>query len=590
MSSSVVNDVQIEVRRLAVAGSDIAIGDGRVKRLSLDVRKMGETVPMFARLADPIELLANPGAGSPVGNLLEAATLTNALLYTQGAVGVEGELIVPESRGPDLPLTASYRTISRVKEAMEERGSRRLRLFEKVCEGGGFVDLRLLDTFIGLLYSPSSDVADLVCGEILPAYGEAVLPQLLSGYNVKGRVGDGRRLELIARVMKEEGEGMYLDALKHGSESLKVSALRCMRYVPESTEIIIEYSRSGVVGAGSIIQSEAFKMLAEINSEAAADRIIEASRNYEELYDVSDSVGSVSNDLMSEVLVRKLVQEGNSCLACYQQKKVDQEIDRRFDVILHILRRSDSPGVREFFERCKGQPECLARIVWLVEDRVDVEDPDDRKRLFSVLRSIVHSSGEHGARGLFDVTCLTDYAAMENLRKLICLAAHAAILEDDRETIDMIAKFASDPSSPIYDGFTSTIYHYTDRQLSKKTDFLVTRRLFEMAMDIVTPHMPLFCNALLVMRKDHTGLPVDREMNEKFLGKCLPHGHITPKIYCNAAYLYVEMDEYDKALECVGLLKKHDYWGYEGMMEQIRTLPIFDDFRKDERVRKIIEG
>ncbi|HMK47967.1 MAG TPA: HEAT repeat domain-containing protein, partial [Methanocella sp.] len=571
MSVSIVNDVQIEVRRLAVAGSDVAVGDNRMKRLSLEIRRMEDRLPVFARLAGSIESLTNPEAGSPAGNLLEAATLTNALLYTQGVFGVEGELVVPESFGPDLPTSASYRTISLVREAVLRYALPSSELLEKVCEEGEFVDLRLLDTFIELLYSSSSDTANLVCKKILPAYGETILPKLLNGYNVNGRVGDGRRLELIAGILKEKGEDMYIDALKDGSEDVKVSALKCVGYVPESTDIIIEYSRSGIVG----VRSAAFEMLAEINSEAASDRIIEALRNSNESY----YAAFCYNDSKSELLVRKIIQEGDSCIACYQQKKVDPEISRRLGVVLNILRRSDSEGVREFFERCKGQPGCLVKITELsMGDKINIEDPDDRKNLLSALRLIVHSSFDHGGKGL---------------PELICIAAHAAILEDDREAVDMIVGFVSDPSSPISRDFTYSIDNYTAKQLRKnrkKADFLVTRRLFEIALDIGTPYMSLFCNALWVMRKDNTRLIVDREMNEKFLEKCLPNGPRYPEIYFNAVCLYVEMDEYDKALECVSLAKKHNCWGYDGMMERIRTAPMFEDFRKDQRVMKIIEN
>ncbi|HMK48111.1 MAG TPA: tetratricopeptide repeat protein [Methanocella sp.] len=577
MSVSIVNNAHAEIRRLAVAGSDIASGDNRVKRLALDIRKMGETVPVFARLADSIDSLVDPGAGGSAGKLLEAAALANALLYAQGVVGVEGELIVLGSSGLDLPIVSSYWTISGVKEAIGACGVRRMRLFEKVCEGGEFVDLRLLDTFLGLLYDPSDDVANLVCRKILPDYGEIILPQLLSGYNVKGKVGDCRRLELIAGILKEEGKDMYLDSLKRGYAGVKVSALKCLRCVPVATDVVIKYSRS----KNRNVRVTAFELLAGDGSEAAADRIIEALRNDEELY----YVRALSNHLISDdlkpqsELVRKLIEEWDSYLSCYQQKKADQKMAEKLDAILSMLHRSDSARVQEFFEQCKQQPDCLARIAELIErgikkHGIDVEDPDDRKNLLSAIRSIIHSPGEYGTRGL---------------SKLTCLAAHAAILENDREAVDMIVRFASDPSSPIYDGFTDSIYHYTDRQLSKKADFLVTRRLFEMAMDIVTPHMSLFCNALLVMRKDSTGLPVDREMNEKFLGKCLPYGHINPEIYSNAACLYVEMGEYDKALECIDLAKKHNYWGYNGMLKDIRMSPIFEDFRKDERAVKMLE-
>ncbi|HMK47722.1 MAG TPA: hypothetical protein VK436_13940 [Methanocella sp.] len=131
MSISIVNDVHIEIRRLAVAGSDVAIWDSRIKRLALDIRKTGETIPVFVQLADSIEPLVNSGAdGDMAGKLLKAATLTNASLYTQGVVGVEGELTIPNNSDLVLPTAASYQTISLVKEMMGERGGRLQDLFE----------------------------------------------------------------------------------------------------------------------------------------------------------------------------------------------------------------------------------------------------------------------------------------------------------------------------------------------------------------------------------------------------------------------------------------------------------------------------
>ena len=159
--------------------------------------------------------------------------------------------------------------------------------------------------------------------------------------------------------------------------------------------------------------------------------------------------------------------------------------------------------------------------------------------------------------------------------------AHAAILENDREAVDMITRFVLSQPSSISVDLYSSINNYMYRQLRKKTGFPMTRQLFEIALEqaciTVTPQstgnsMSFFCNALWVMRKENTGLPVDREMNEKFLEKCLPYGSKNSAIYFNAVCLYVEMDEYDKALECIDLAKRHNYRDYDGMMERIRTI------------------
>ena len=260
---------------------------------------------------------------------------------------------------------------------------------------------------------------------------------------------------------------------------------------------------------------------------------------------------------------------------------MDHKMVERLDVILTILSRSrsDSSSVMKFFERCKGQPDCLVRIVELdSEHNIDVEDPDDRNNLLSALRSGIHSSVDH---------------RMNDLSKLPYLMAYAAILENDREAMDLIVRLASDQSSPILCSFISSIDNYTYQHIME-ADFSVARRLFEMALEVETlsqsagTSRSFFCNALWVMQKDNTGLPVDREMNGRFLEKCLPYGPIYPAIYFNAACLYVEMNEYDKALGCIGLAKKYNYNGYDNMLEQIRTVPMFEDFRKDERVMKII--
>lgn len=110
--------------------------------------------------------------------------------------------------------------------------------------------------------------------------------------------------------------------------------------------------------------------------------------------------------------------------------------------------------------------------------------------------------------------------------------------------------------------------------------------LYKMALDIKTnqtcsENLQLYCNALWVLQNDNTGLPVNRMLNEYFLTKCLPHGAANPAIFFNAACLWVEMNDFDKALENVKLAHKYEYDMYEYMIQQItKTDKMFSDFRK----------
>ena len=110
--------------------------------------------------------------------------------------------------------------------------------------------------------------------------------------------------------------------------------------------------------------------------------------------------------------------------------------------------------------------------------------------------------------------------------------------------------------------------------------------VYEMALDIETlasckVNLQVYCNVLWVLQKDNTGLPVNKILNEKILAKCLPYGPQNPAIFFNAACLYVEMLDYNKALEYIQQAKKYNYNNFNDMIKQItKTEKMFSEFRE----------
>lgn len=96
-----------------------------------------------------------------------------------------------------------------------------------------------------------------------------------------------------------------------------------------------------------------------------------------------------------------------------------------------------------------------------------------------------------------------------------------------------------------------------------------------------------YCNALYVLQKDNTGLPVNYELNHLFLEKCLPFGSKNPAIYFNAACLYAEMNNVDAVFECIDLARKHNYDGYAEMIEEMKNTPMFADAVNDPRFQAV---
>src|SRR5215218_8894742 len=92
MSIAVLVQVYDEMRRLAIAGSAVAAGDFRLKKLVPQLEKSGEKAPVFAKVAQAVQAVVDGSEKNVSAALLELATLVNAILYTQGETGVAGEL------------------------------------------------------------------------------------------------------------------------------------------------------------------------------------------------------------------------------------------------------------------------------------------------------------------------------------------------------------------------------------------------------------------------------------------------------------------------------------------------------------------
>ena len=90
----------------------------------------------------------------------------------------------------------------------------------------------------------------------------------------------------------------------------------------------------------------------------------------------------------------------------------------------------------------------------------------------------------------------------------------------------------------------------------------------------------IYNNALWIAQNDNTGLPINFELNEKFLSVCLPLGPKNPAIFFNATCLNVEMEEYDKAVNYVQFAIKSKYEGLKEMINQINNLSLFTEFKK----------
>ena len=245
MSIPVLIQVYDEMRRLAIAGSAVAAGDFRLKKLVPPLEKSGEKAPVFSKVAQAIQAVVDSNEKTASLALLELATLVNAILYTQGETGIAGDLKPLESKDLGGQATqASARVLKPLLEALTTTGSGRLELIRDAQESGTFKDLRLVRPALNALDDPYPEVADLIAEKVLPLYGKAIVPELRAKLNVKGRAGHLHRLQLMHRLDPQGSRDLIQLALSDGSKEMKVAAVECLGTTDADLVYLLEQTKA----------------------------------------------------------------------------------------------------------------------------------------------------------------------------------------------------------------------------------------------------------------------------------------------------------------------------------------------------------
>lgn len=135
MSTALLQELHQEVKRLYIAGSELAAEDFRLKRLLPQFQQLGERAPIFKRLGEGIVAVIEPDpseGSSSAQSLQELNVLLSSVLFTQGATSPDGDLLEVQVHPLKLPTQFSYRKLSAVQMALKTRGEGVTRLSKKL--------------------------------------------------------------------------------------------------------------------------------------------------------------------------------------------------------------------------------------------------------------------------------------------------------------------------------------------------------------------------------------------------------------------------------------------------------------------------
>lgn len=357
MSIAVLADVYTETRRLAIAGSIVAPGDFRLKKLIPSLQKSGEKAPIFTKVAEAVQRVVDSSEQTSAEAILDLGSLVSSILYTQGVTGAEGELkpIQPLSfAGGRTFVTA--RSIKPLLKAMSSTGSGRLETIRSAHQRDQFKDLRLIQPALAAIDDGYREIGDYVADSILPMYGEAILEELKSSFDLKGKQGHARRLRLIHKLDSQQSKELIQSALENGSKEVKIAAIECLGDSPEDLSYLLEQTRS----RNQDVRAAALLALSRLDG-PEVDAVLIKTLQGKDLGLLVRAAEVNQNKVLVEN-AQRLANEQLPTLAKQDDKDKQKEEVSRFLLLMRIAATNLTPNAEAFLIAVLQQQDTLAKI------------------------------------------------------------------------------------------------------------------------------------------------------------------------------------------------------------------------------------
>ena len=126
MDITPIYELRTRLRAAAIAGTNLLSEDFRLKRAVEAIQPLEAASPVFAKIGALARELLSPEQADKEGTLLDAITLVDALLCTQGEVTVTGEVqpLMIENRG-NAVSNAPYSEVKALLDALLNSGGGR---------------------------------------------------------------------------------------------------------------------------------------------------------------------------------------------------------------------------------------------------------------------------------------------------------------------------------------------------------------------------------------------------------------------------------------------------------------------------------
>lgn len=241
MDITPIYELQARLRAAAIAGVRLLPEDFRLRRAAEAIKLFGSVSPVFARLNEQMTFLLSADCANPAAALLDAISLTNAVLCTLGAVEVSGEI-----EDLDIQTRANASTedfpcsqVRRVIEAFTGSGNFTYVYELHKANSEVFRDYRVRPAMVQALGAPYAYTADVAKMQ-LQEEDASILPLLKKDFDPKGKREMRFRLEVIIAVAGSRENEFYLRILPDAEREIRTELIRAIGLNPANMELLFE--------------------------------------------------------------------------------------------------------------------------------------------------------------------------------------------------------------------------------------------------------------------------------------------------------------------------------------------------------------
>ncbi|MBQ8821760.1 MAG: hypothetical protein IJZ82_03900 [Lachnospiraceae bacterium] len=306
MNLAPIYELRSRLKTAMIAGTGLLAEDFRLKRAAQEIEPLKTLSPVFAKIGQLVELLLSENCGDKEGTLLDALTLVDALLCTQGQLTVEGE-IEPLAGGSwgSVITNAPYSQVKGLVEALTTSGEGH---YSFVLESHKerpelFSDYRVKSAMVRALGASYSELAEQVC-KWLKEEGEEIVPLLQKGFDPKGKKEMVRRVLVMGAVAGDKCNDFYVKMIPEAEKDVKNELIYALRHSQKNVELLLELVKKEKGNAKKM----AYYALAEMEDERAEKLFTEvyAKKPADCMSYLSMTTRSWASKLVGEKLVEQL--------------------------------------------------------------------------------------------------------------------------------------------------------------------------------------------------------------------------------------------------------------------------------------------